>query len=267
MPNIPGSFIWYELMTTDATAAAKFYGAVVGWNIPKQADPQGPPGRDYRMISRSDGGSAGGVLQLNKEMLSNGANPVWLGYLQVNDVDATLKAILADGGTVHLPKMTLPVGTIAMVSDPMDTPFYVMSPIPPPGKPDAVSDVFHPAATQRVRWNELASPDLARAKAFYAKHFGFEFNEVLPMGPMGDYCFIDHGGRRLGAIMQKPADNPISSWMFYFGVPSVAAAKRAIEEGGGSILLAPHEVPGGDWITLATDPQGAPFGVVGPRGE
>jgi predicted enzyme related to lactoylglutathione lyase len=50
-------------------------------------------------------------------------------------------------------------------------------------------------------------------------------------------------------------------------VPSVAAARRAIEAGGGSILLAPHEVPGGDWITVATDPQGAPFGVVGPRGE
>ena len=28
-----GSFIWYELMTSDATAAAKFYGAVVGWKI------------------------------------------------------------------------------------------------------------------------------------------------------------------------------------------------------------------------------------------
>jgi predicted enzyme related to lactoylglutathione lyase len=25
-----GSFIWYELMTSDAAGAAKFYGAVVG---------------------------------------------------------------------------------------------------------------------------------------------------------------------------------------------------------------------------------------------
>jgi len=30
-----GSFIWYELMTSDATAAAKFYGAVIA------VDPQG----------------------------------------------------------------------------------------------------------------------------------------------------------------------------------------------------------------------------------
>lgn len=40
-----GSFIWYELMTSDATAAAKFHGAVVGWKIADLADgvvgPQG----------------------------------------------------------------------------------------------------------------------------------------------------------------------------------------------------------------------------------
>ena len=30
MASAPGSFIWYELMTTDSNAAARFYGAVVG---------------------------------------------------------------------------------------------------------------------------------------------------------------------------------------------------------------------------------------------
>jgi predicted enzyme related to lactoylglutathione lyase len=99
-----------------------------------------------------------------------------------------------------------------------------MTPIPPPDKPDAKSDVFDVAAAQRVRWNELASPDLTGAKAFYARHFGFEFNEVMPMGAMGDYCFIDHDGMRIGAIMQKTAPAPPAAWLFYFGVPSIAAA-------------------------------------------
>ena len=260
MANPPGSFIWYELLTTDSNAAATFYGAVVGWKIAGQADPM-EDGRDYRTIGRSDGGSAGGLFQLTADMLKQGAKPTWLGYLHVNDVDAAVAAIEADGGK-KLMKMDLPVGQIAMVTDPMGTPFYVMNPIPPPGKPDAVSDVFDPKAEQRVRWNELQSPDLARAKIFYAKHFGFEFNQVMPMGAMGDYCFVDHGGLRLGAIMQKPEQSPSASWLFYFGVPSAAAAKRAIEAGGGKITNGPHQVPGGDWIVTATDPQGAPFGVV-----
>lgn len=261
-----GRFIWYELMTSDADAAARFYGAVVGWKIAEHADPQAG-GQDYRMIGRSDGGSAGGVLQLTREMVDRGARPTWLGYLHVRNVDAAIKAIEADGGRALMPVMHLPVGHIAMVADPMGTPFYVMDPIPPSDNPDAKSDVFDVAAAQHVRWNELASPDLARAKSFYARRFGFEFNEVMPMGAMGDYCFIDHSGVRLGAILQKPKESPIATWLFYFGVDSVAAAKKAIEAGGGSVLQGPHEVPGHEWVVIATDPQGAPFGVVGPKGE
>ena len=31
MPNKHGDFIWYELLTSDADAAQRFYGDVVGW--------------------------------------------------------------------------------------------------------------------------------------------------------------------------------------------------------------------------------------------
>jgi predicted enzyme related to lactoylglutathione lyase len=163
--------------------------------------------------------------------------------------------------------MNIPAGDIAMVQDPMGTPFYVMNPVPPPGEPDAASDVFHATAAQHVRWNELQSPDLGRAKAFYGRHFGFEFKDVMPMGALGDYCFFDHAGQRLGAVMQRPEGSPFHTWVFYFGVDSVAAAQRAIQAGGGRILHGAHQVPGGDWIVIATDPQGAPFGVVGPQGH
>ncbi|MGE0386294.1 MAG: VOC family protein [Gammaproteobacteria bacterium] len=261
-----GGFIWYELMTTDPDAAARFYGAVVGWTIGGEARPV-PGGPDYRMILRGDGGHAGGVIAIDDEMRSHGAHPFWLAYLQVADVDAALHAIAADGGRTLMPPMDLPVGRIAMVADPLGAPFYVMTPIPPPGQPDARSDVFHPARPQHVRWNELMSSDLARAKAFYAKHFGFEFNEAMPMGELGDYCFIDHAGERLGAMMRKPPEVPMGAWQFYFGVVSVSAAKAAIESGGGTVMMGPHQVPGGEWIVVATDPQGAPIGVVGALGD
>lgn len=263
MANVAGTFIWYELMTTDVEAAARFYGEVVGWKVAQRGDADGS-GRDYRMIGRSDGGTAGGMLQLTPDLLSHGARPLWMGYLAVPDVDAATSAIEADGGNT-LMSMELPVGRIAMVADPMGSPFYVMNPVPPPGQPDALSDAFDTDATQHVRWNELASPDLVRAKAFYAKHFGFAFNEVMPMGPLGDYCFIDHGGQRVGAIMQKPAHSPFAAWQFYFGVDSIAAAQRAVEARGGKVLNGPHQVPRGDWVLMATDPQGAPFGIVAPN--
>ena len=56
-------------------------------------------------------------------------------------------------------------------------------------------------------------------------------------------------------------------WQVYFGVPSALQARDAIVRAGGTILTEPHQVPGGDWVVIAQDPQGAQFGVVGPRGE
>lgn len=261
MTNPLGSFIWYELMTTDPDAAATFYGAVVGWNIVGHAEPAAE-GPDYRHIIRADGGSNGGVLGLTQEMCDGGARPCWLGYLYVADVDAAVKAIEADGGKSLMPAFSIDVGRIAMVADPQGLPFYVMTPIPPAGKEGEASDVYDRWAEQHVSWNELYTPDLAGAKAFYAKHFNFEFNEVMPMGPMGDYAFIDHGGERIGAMMQKPEQVPMGLWNFYIRVPRLDAAIEAVKAGGGQVLNGPMEVPSNEWIINGMDPQGAPFSLV-----
>ena len=268
MANPAGSFIWYELMTPDPDTATRFYAAVVGWTIAAAAPGTPPGGFDYRMIGRADGKQAGGVLLLSTDMVAHGARPLWIGYLHTPDVDGHLAAIVAEGGAVTMPATNIPnVGRIAMVTDPQGVPFYLMSPIPPQGAPDTTSDVFDRHAQQRVNWNELASPDLAASKAFYSRHFGFGFNEAMHMGPMGDYCFIDHGGQRLGAIMQRQDERQPAAWLFYFGVPSIAAAIRAIAASGGQVLLGPMEVPTGEWIVVATDPAGAGFGLTGPKGE
>lgn len=260
-PNPVGAFIWYELMTSDANAAAHFYGDVVDWTIAGQPAPEADV--DYRMILRDDGGHAGGLLQLSPEMQAHGARTMWLPYFHVADVDAAIAAMEADGARVIMPAVDHEVGRFAMLSDPQGVVFYLMKPIPPAGMADMASDVFAPNTAQHTAWNELASPDLAGAKTFYGKHCGFEFNETMPMGPMGDYCFIDHGGQRVGAIMQRHDESMPAQWVMYFRVPNVTAAKAAIEAGGGTVTNGPHEVPGGDHVVIALDPQGAKFGVVG----
>ena len=260
-PNPVGAFIWYELMTSDANAAARFYGDVVGWTIAPEADPN--TDIDYRMLGRDDGGHAGGMLQLSPEMQHHGAHPIWLPYFHVADVDAAIAAMVADGAHVIMPAVDHEVGRFAMLSDPQGVAFYLMKPIPPSGMAGMASDVFAPNTVQHTAWNELASPDLAGAKTFYGKHCGFEFNETMPMGPMGDYCFIDHGGMRVGAIMQRHDESMPAQWVMYFRVPNVNTARAAIEAGGGKVTNGPHEVPGGDHVVIALDPQGAKFGVVG----
>ncbi|WP_265569781.1 VOC family protein [Sphingomicrobium nitratireducens] len=258
-----GAFIWYELLTPDPAAAKAFYDAVVGWDI--ATDPVAP-GLEYRMIGRSDGGNAGGVMTLNEEMRANGARPVWLGYVHVEDVDATAAAIEKDGGTIRMSPWDQPgVGRLAMVTDPSGAPFYLMDPIPPEGQPDAVSDVFSVDRPQHVRWNELSSTDQDGAIDFYTRRFGWVQDGAMPMGEMGDYKFIHHDGTAIGAIMKKPDAMPVSLWTYYVGVDDIDRAERAISEGGGQVVQPPMQIPGGEYSLVAMDPMGASFGLVGPR--
>lgn len=258
-PNPVGAFIWYELITPDPVSAKAFYDAVVGWAI----EPQPSGEMDYRMISRSDGGFAGGVMRLTDDMASHGARPTWLGYVNVDDVDASASAVQSAGGSILLPAFDIPnVGRIAMVADPFGAPFYIMKPIPPAGQEKQASDVFSPDQSQRVSWNEIQTSDVDGARRFYGDQFGWSTDEFMDMGPNGKYYFVDHHGTRLGALFGADAGQH-PHWRFYIRVPSVAQAKAAAEANGGTIHMGPHQVPTGDYIVIGTDPQGAEFALVG----
>lgn len=258
-------FIWYELMTDDADGACAFYGSVLGWTF--QGGGPGLTGAaGYRHILRSDGCNTGGLLPLSPEMMQQGARPAWVGYLHVTDVDAALQAIQADGGRLLMPRVDIPEGSFAMVTDPQGVAFYVMRPIPPAGQEKTSSDAYDRQAPQRVAWNELYTPDLDAAKAFYARHFGFAFLHALPMGPeLGDYAFIDDGGVEIGAMMKLPPHVPHPGWNYYLRVEDIDEALARVQAGGGKLLLGPMEVPGGEWVLNGLDPQGAAFSLVGAR--
>lgn len=263
--NAPGSHIWYELITPDPGEAKAFYDAVVGWDI----GPKLPGEMDYRMIGRSDGGNAGGVLRLSDDMSKHGAKPIWLGYVGVDDVDGTVAQVEARGGKVLMPASDIPdVGRIAMVTDPQGAPFYVMKPTPPTGDEKKVSDVFSTTDEQRVGWNELSTSDPVAALDYYMTLFGWEKGDAMPMGEQGDYQFINHQGQMIGAVFNSSAGAPATKeqpphWRYYIRVPSISKAVETVKAGGGTVAMGPQEVPGGDHIIIGTDPQGAEFALVG----
>ena len=246
-------------MTSDPDSATVFYGRVVpGWTI---GQPIGGE-QDYRIIGRSDGGSAGGVLALTDDMRQHGARPIWMGYIGVDDVDGAASQIEAKGGKLLMPAFDIPQGRIAMAADPQGNPFYIMKPIPPEGQQDAQSDVFSPDQAERVSWNELSTADPVAARGFYGDLFGWSSDDFMPMGELGEYRFFDHGSLRIGAVNGvMPGGHP--GWRYYIRVPSIAKAVEAVKASGGTISMGPMEVPGGDMILIGNDPQGAEFALVG----
>lgn len=254
MTNPHGSFLWYELMTRDAAAAAAFYGAVIGWDVGEAP----PGGVVYRMLNAADG-HAGGMLQLDEAMLAAGATPTWHGYLAVEDVDATVAGIAAAGGTTIVAPWDAPgVGRIAMVADPQGIVFYVMR----GATEGATSPAFQHNSVGHVGWNELMAPDAEGALGFYHRLFGLTRLGGMPMGEMGEYSFIGpEGGQAIGAIMRCPPGAP-AGWSFYFRVDDVDAAKDRITAAGGTVINGPMDVPGGARVLQATDPEGALFGLL-----
>lgn len=268
MGNRHGDFVWYELMTDDAAAARRFYSGLVGWDIETSASGE----TDYRMIS-SGRGPIAGLMPLTAEMQQGGARPMWAGYIMVDDVDDSAAAIEAAGGTIHMPPWDIPgVGRAAFVADPQGAPIYIMRPTPPPDVADPQSDSF--AASEPMEghcaWNELASSDPAAAKTFYGDAFGWEQEGEMDMGPLGKYEFWkvgDERGHMLGAVMPLMPGMPASMWTFYFRVPDIDAAVAYTAANGGKALQEPTEIPGGEYSFSGLDPQGAAFGLVGPRKE
>ncbi|ANY19969.1 27 kDa antigen Cfp30B [Tsuneonella dongtanensis] len=255
-----GDFVWYELMTTDVDAAEAFYGPLIGWTY----EAGGPAGIDYRAFSAGDT-QIGGVLGLTDEMTAGGARPAWVGYVRVDDVPKALTAIRDRGGSVTMEGGEVPgVGPFAMVADPQGAMFYVID--DRSGQPGGAFAKYAPQVGH-CAWNELATSDPERAKAFYGQLFGWVKDGEMDMGPMGTYEFLRHGDYGIGAVMPKMPQMPVSSWSFYFRVPDIDAAARAIPANGGTIIQEPIEIPGGEFSLMAIDPQGAAFGLVGARKE
>ena len=251
-------FVWYELMTTDAKAAATFYTNVVGWT----AEPAGPPGMDYS-IFKAGAANAAGLMTLPKEACDAGARPGWMGYVGVDDLDAMLGRLVKAGGAVRMPATPIPgIGRFAVVADPHGAVFSLFEPGATGEEPPS------PAAGTpgSIGWRELMAGDGEKAFDFYAGLFGWTRDVAMDMGPMGKYQLFAVDGQAVGAMMTKPAQVPIPHWGYYLRVAGIGPALERLKTGGAQVVNGPMEVPGGDWIVQAVDPQGAMFALVGPKG-
>ncbi len=251
-----GDFIWYELLTTDPDAAQRFYSAVVGWDFA----PSGMPCGDYRFFSYA-GQGIGGMLHITPEDCAKGARAAWLGYIGVNDVDASAASIQAAGGHVYIPPTDIPgVGRFAMVSDPQGHPFYLMR-----GSSPEASKSFSMDGIGHCVWNELNAQEHKAMLAFYGEQFGWQSGDFMDMGPMGEYRFITQNGVSIGAMMTVTPGTQDPQWTYYFMVADIDVAAAAIVAEGGQVLQGPSEVPGTLFMVRGLDPLGTEFAIVGQR--
>jgi predicted enzyme related to lactoylglutathione lyase len=218
------------------------------------------PDMSYTLLTVGET-QVGGLMAIPQPAREAGARPVWMGYIAVDDVDASAAQVTGAGGAIHRAPTDIPgVGRFAMVSDPQLATFMLFkASAEGQGQPASPGSPGHPG------WRELFADDREAAFAFYSKLFGWTKAEAFDMGPIGIYQLFAIGGETIGGMMNKPATVPRPFWLYYFNVDAIDAAASRATGAGGRILNGPHEVPGGSWIVQCLDPQGAMFALVGSR--
>jgi predicted enzyme related to lactoylglutathione lyase len=246
-----GRPVWYELMTTDTAAAEKFYKNVVGWtSAPFEGSPD-----PYTVFKR---GAAAGVAGLMKQPEGMNMPPFWAMYVAVPKLDDAVAHITRLGGSELSPVIDVPtVGRLQMMKDPQGAAFNIIQPSSTEERPEGAPEIGE------ASWHELMTTDAPAALKFYSEIFGWQPSEALDMGPMGKYHMFNRPHGMIGGMMNKPPEmaQVPPHWMIYFRVPDINAAVERIKANGGQVLNGPMEVPGGDWIVNAMDPQGGAFSL------
>jgi len=250
-----GRFVWYELATTDIAAAQAFYTAVVGWD----ARDASVPGGAYILFTIG-GAAVSGLMELPEDARRSGFRPGWLGYVAVDDVDASAARVEQLGGAVHVPPRDIPdISRLSVAVDPQAATIGMLK-WRDPGQAQTI-DLDAPGG---IGWHELFAADWEKAWSFYGGLFGWR-KETADVGAQGTYQLFSAGGLTLGGMFTKPPTVPHPFWLYYFNVADIDVAMKRVKDGGGQVLNGPIEVPGDRWIAQCTDPQGAIFALTGKR--
>jgi uncharacterized protein len=241
-----GTFSWIDLATTDVESAKGFYGKLFGWEYD---DMPAGEGLTYSM-AKIDGASVAAIA----EDTTGQAPPHWNSYITVDDVDATAaRAGELGGKLVAEPFDVLDAGRMAVIADPTGAFVALWQ------AKDNIGAGFV-NAHGALSWNDLNTNDADTARSFFSELLGWTYEQVSEEPP---YWVIQNGGRSNGGVRvftEEEANFP-PHWLPYLGSDSTDATASTATEAGGSVLVAPFDLPAGRVAVLA-DPQGAAFGVV-----
>lgn len=248
-PWAEGTPCWVDVNVDDPQRAADFYGSLLGWEF---VDNGGEFG-GY-LIAQVQGRGAAAIGPKPPGM---GDMPsAWTTYLAVDSADATAAKITEAGGQLMMPPGDVGAfGRLSIATDPTGAAFGIWQ----AGETTGIQIANVPGT---LVWNECMTRDFEAAKAFYAKVFGYEYDDMSSGG--FQYATPKVDGRPIGGVGALPADVPAEvppHWNTYFGVTDTDAALETIVKLGGKVMGPAHDSPYGRMAQVADD-HGAVFNVI-----
>ena len=246
-----GTPSYVELMAPDQAAAAEFYREVFDWQIKESPLPEESGGGVY-LQGQIDGDTVCGI---SSQMPGMEGHPAFWGvYLAVDDVDAATAKIEGAGGKVEAPPFdVMDLGRMSAIQDPTGARVNLWQ----AGAAIGTERANEPGTPT---WNEIVSPDLATALAFYAEVVGIGSQQSETMG---DYTLITNvSGDVVGGAMPPAMEGMPPHWNVYFNVADADATAARIESLGGKTMAPNFDVPGVGRMGVFADPQGGMFNII-----
>jgi hypothetical protein len=243
-PAPHGHFCWPELATRDLAQAKAFYGGLFDWEANDIPSAEGT----YTVFQHR-GLPVAAAYQMGPHQTTA---PRWNSYVQVASADEAHAQALALGATSLAAPFDIPdVGRMGHIQDPQGAPLALWQ-----AGQHAGALVFGEPGS--LCWTELATPDPARAEAFYTALFGWRAEHRSDVGM--DYTEFWQGEVPVGGMYERP--DHAAHWVPYFaaGDPDALATRAQAE--GGTVGLDPQDIPSVGRFALLHDAGGAAFAVI-----
>lgn len=246
----PGVPCWVDTAQPDPGAALQFYGALLGWDFIGPGPMPGDPPGEYH-VARIGGRDVAGISSLPP---GAPAMPAWTTHVAVQSAEAAAdRARAARGAVVVEPFDAPPAGRVAVLSDPCGAVFCVWE----AGDRQGAQVLNEPSAWAM---SMMSTGDVDAAKAFYRDLFGWNSEPFAP----GVELFRLPG--YVGGEPHQPVPRDVvavlaagegdAMWNVDFWIDDAESAAARATELGGSVVVAPREIPG--FVnTVIADPAGA----------
>lgn len=244
-----GTPSWVELTTPDQKAGAQFYADLFGWEIEESPIDE----KTVYLQGRIGDSRIAGITGQMPELAGHPA--FWGVYLAVDDLDAVSAKIEPAGGKIEAgPFDVADAGRMTALQDPTGARVNLWQ-----AKDHVGTELANEPGTPN--WNELVTPDLERALAFYAEVVGIGSQASEGLGD--DYTTITNvAGDVVGGATRPMAEGMPPHWNVYFAVADPDATAARVEALGGKAVVPNFDVEGVGRMGFHADPQGAVFGIV-----
>jgi uncharacterized protein len=243
-----GAPCWIDLTTSNIERAQDFYGTVFGWTF----ESAGPEYGGY-VNAAKDGHSVAGLMSNAPEF---GYPDQWATYFHTADVNATVSALTAAGGSSCMGPMEVRAkGHMGLATDPSGALFGLWQPLEHRGF-DVIGEAGAPV------WHQLATRGYRAAVDFYREVFGWQTEQISDSDEFR-YTTAWFNDQQLLGVMDGAACLPEgvpSNWTIFFGAEDVDKTLQVITECGGAVLRPAEDTPYGR-LAAATDPTGTAFSL------